>query len=245
MGVKMTENLPAGIFACELQVRSHRTHYYQAGGGPPVVLLHGGASDSRDWLGAMATLAGRFSLYAPDLIGFGRSERKEEGYYLSDFIEFAEEFIAALGLENPDMVGHSFGGRVAAGVAVRHRVNIRRLVLVDSSGLGKISGFGNVLFTGFWALRKLLGRPQPFPRFLAKDGEDYSWVGEAELRGLRAATLLVWKRYDPYMPVSLARRAAGLIPGARLEVLPGYGHAPHGQNSKAFNTLLLDFLSQD
>jgi 2-hydroxy-6-oxonona-2,4-dienedioate hydrolase len=245
MVVKMTENLPAGIAACELQVRGHRTHYYQAGGGPPVVLLHGGASDSHDWLGTMSALAGHFTLYAPDLIGFGRSERKEDGYYLSDFIEFTEEFMTTLGLENPDVVGHSFGGRVAAGVAVRNRVNIRRLVLVDSSGLGKISGFGNALFTGFWALRKLLGRPQPFPRFLAKDGEDYSWVGEKELRSLEATTLLVWKRYDPYMPVSLARRAAELIPGARLEVLPGYGHAPHGQNSRTFNRLLLDFLSGD
>jgi len=44
--------------------------------------------------------------------------------------------------------------------------------------------------------------------------------------------------------VSLARRAVKLIPGARLEVLPGYGHAPHGQNSEAFNRLLLDFLAR-
>jgi pimeloyl-ACP methyl ester carboxylesterase len=245
MAEKMTEIRPPDIESRQLEIRGHRIHYLQAGGGPPVVLLHGGASDSRDWRGTMAALAGRFTLYAPDFIGFGRSDRKQEGYYLSDFIDFTEEFITGLGLENPDLVGHSFGGRVAAGVAVGKRVNVRRMVLVDASGLGKISGFGNALFTGFWALRKLLGRPQPFPRFLARDGEDYNWVGEAELRGLRSATLLIWKRYDPYMPVSLARRALELIPGARLEVLPGYGHAPHGQNSAAFNRLLLDFLSQD
>jgi pimeloyl-ACP methyl ester carboxylesterase len=245
MAVKVTEVSRAGIESLYLEIKGHRTQYLKAGSGPPVVLLHGGASDSRDWLKTITALAGRFTLYAPDLIGFGRSDRKEDGYYLSDFIEFTEEFIETLGLDNPDIVGHSFGGRVAAGLAVRKRVKIRRLVLVDASGLGKISGFGSALFTTFWALRRLLRRPQPFPRFLAKEGEDYNYVGDDALRGLEAATLLIWKRYDPYMPVSLARRAEKLIPKARLEVLPGYGHAPHGQNNEAFNRLLLDFLTRE
>jgi pimeloyl-ACP methyl ester carboxylesterase len=244
LAVKAAGEVPAGIASLELEVKGHRTHYFRAGGGPPVVLLHGGASDARDWFKTMTALASGFTLYAPDLIGFGRSERKAEGYFLTEFIEFIEEFITTLGLDRPDVVGHSFGGRVAAGVAVHHHIQIRRLVLVDASGLGKISGFGSALFTGFSVLRKLLGRPQPFPRFLAKDGEDYSWVGGEELRNLGVATLLIWKRYDPYLPLSLARRAEKLIPGARLEVLPGYGHAPHGQNSAAFNRLLRDFLSQ-
>jgi pimeloyl-ACP methyl ester carboxylesterase len=143
------------------------------------------------------------------------------------------------------MVGHSFGARVGAGVAVRDMINIRRLVLVDASGLGKMTGLGNVLFTGFWAFRKLLKRPQPFPRFLVKEGEDYNWVGEEELRHLRISTLLIWKRHDPYLPVSLARRAVKLIPRARLEVLPGFGHAPNKQDTDAFTRLLLDFLDSD
>ncbi len=245
MAVKVTEDSLTGIESLHLDIKGQRAHYLKAGSGLPVVLLHGGASDCRDWLGTMAALSHRFTLYAPDLIGFGRSEKNEAGYYLSDFIEFTEEFVKKLGLENPDMVGHSFGGRVGAGVAVRDRVKIRRLVLIDTSGLGKVTGFGNALFTGFWALRKLLGRPQPFPRFLAKDGEDYNWVGDEELRSLQPSTLLIWKRHDPYFPVSLARRAVKLIPGARLEVLPGFGHAPARQNINAFTRVLLDFLSRE
>jgi pimeloyl-ACP methyl ester carboxylesterase len=245
MVIKAAEGSSAGIESLHLDIKGQRAHYLKAGSGPPVVLLHGGASDSRDWLGTMAALAHRFTFYAPDLIGFGQSEKKKDGYYLSDFIEFTEEFVKTLGLEKPDMVGHSLGGRVSAGVAVRDRVKIRRLVLVDASGLGKVTGFGNALFTGFWALRKLLGRPQPFPRFLAKDGEDYNWVGDEELRSLQTTTLLIWKRHDPYFPVSLARQAVKLIPGARLEVLPGFGHAPAKQNINAFTRVLLDFLSRE
>jgi pimeloyl-ACP methyl ester carboxylesterase len=226
-------------------VKGRRTHYLKAGRGPAVVLLHGGASDARDWLGTMAALAHRFTCYAPDIIGFGRSERNEEGYFLTDFVEFIENFIFALGLDSPDMVGHSFGGRIGAGVVVRGWVAIRRLVMVDATGFGKISAFGNVLFTGFWLLRKALGKPQPFPRFRVKDGEDYNMVRDEELRGLQSSTLLIWKSRDPYIPVAQARRALELIPEARLEVLRGYGHAPAKQDSKVFNRLLLEFLGGD
>jgi pimeloyl-ACP methyl ester carboxylesterase len=232
----------SGVESRVLAINGRRMHYLKAGSGPPVVLLHGGASDSRDWVGTMAALAHRFTLYAPDFIGFGRSERKVAGYYLADFIEFIEEFVKTLGLDNPAMVGHSFGGRVGISVVVRERVKIRKLVLVDASGLGRMSGFGNALFTMFWAIRRLRRRPQPFPRFLAKEGEDYNRVGDDALRRLGVSTLLIWKRRDPYFPVSLARRAVKLIPKARLEVFPGYGHAPATQNSEAFNRRLLEFL---
>jgi len=239
--IKQTENR-AGIEGLKLNVDGHRTHYLKAGGGPPVVLVHGGASDSRDWFDTMTSLAHRYTLYAPDLIGFGQNERSEDGYYLSDFSDFLLEFINTLQLEKPALVGHSFGARVCLDVAFQNHELVRKLVLVDASGLGKVTRFGSALTTVFWALRKLFRRPQPFPRFLAKEGDDYDRVSIDELARLTAPTLLIWKRLDPYLPLSIARRAEKLIPGSRLEVLPGYGHAPHQQNSQAFNRLLLNFL---
>ena len=239
--IKETENR-AGIEGLKLNVNGHRTHYLKAGGGPPVVLVHGGASDSRDWFDTMTALAHRYTLYAPDLIGFGQSDKNEVGYYLSDFSDFVLDFIDTLQLEKPALVGHSFGARVCLDVAFQNHELVRKLVLVDASGLGKVARFGSALLTVFWALRKLFRRPQPYPRFLAKEGEDFDQVSIDELARLTVPTLLVRKRHDPYLPVSIARRAEKLIPGARLEVLPGYGHAPHQQNSQAFNRLLLDFL---
>ena len=99
--------------------------------------------------------------------------------------------------------------------------------------------------TVFWALRRVSRRPQPYPRFLVKDGEDTNWLFMEALPALKTPTLIVWKRHDPYFPVSQAQRAVSLIAGARLEVLPGFGHAPNQQNSEAFNRLLLDFLNRD
>jgi len=236
---------PTVIESLNLRVGDHQAHYLKAGSGPPVVLVHGGASDSRDWVSAMGALSHRYSLYAPDLIGFGLSERNQDGYYLSDFSDFILGFIETLGLEQLVLVGHSFGGRLCVEIALRHPEKVRKLVLVDAAGLGKVSRLGNIVLTVFWAIRKLLRRPQPYPQFLAKDGEDFHWLCIDELPNLKTNTLIAWKRHDLYLPLALARRAEALIPSAHLVVLPGFGHAPHGQNKDAFNSLLLDFLDHD
>jgi len=232
-----------GIESIRLNVNGRGVHYLKAGSGPPVVLVHGGASDSRDWIPTMAALKDRFAFYAPDLIGFGQSERDAKGYYLSDFSDFLLRFIDALRLDRPALVGHSFGARVCLDAALKRQEQVRRLVIMDASGLGRMSRLGSALFTFFWVLRKVLRRPQPFPRFLSKEGEDYNNVSDETLQGLKTPTLIVWKCCDPYMPLAIARRAARLISGAKLAVLPGYGHAPARQNSETFNTLLVEFLT--
>jgi pimeloyl-ACP methyl ester carboxylesterase len=231
------------IESLRLRINNYGVHYLKAGSGPPVLLVHGGASDARDWMPTILSLGDRFSFYAPDLPGFGRSERNEKGYYLSDFSDFLLGFTDALRLARPALVGHSFGARICLDTALKSQDRMSRLVISDASGLGKMSWLGSALFTGFWALRKVMNRPQPFPRFLSKEGDDYNNVSDETLRRLTTPTLIIWKRLDPYMPLKHARRAASLIPGSRLVVVPGYGHAPAKQNSELFSKLLVDFLS--
>ncbi len=241
--IKPPETDSTGIESLWLNINGHRTHYLKAGSGPPVVLVHGGASDSRDWAETMASLANRFTFYAPDLPGFGQSDRNAAGYYLSDFSDFLLGFIDAFQLPKTSLVGHSFGARVCLDAALKRQERIDKLIVTDASGLGKMSPLGSFLFTFFWALRKLMNRPQPFPRFLAREGDDYNNVGDDVLRGLKTPTLIVWKRLDPYMPLAHARRAVKLIPGAKLVVMPGYGHAPNKEDREEFNKLLVEFLN--
>jgi len=235
----------ATIESLKLRVGGQQAHYLKAGSGPPVVLVHGGASDSWDWIGTITALSQSYSLYAPDLIGYGLSDRSKEGYYFSEFSEFVLGFIETLGLEKPSLVGHSFGGRLCLEISLQHPDKISKLVLVDAAGLGKISSLGNFIHIAFWAIRKALRLRQPFPNFLTREGEDTKWLCIDELPNLKVPTLIIWKRHDPYFPLGIARRARELIPGARLVVMPGYGHAPHGQNNDAFNSHLMDFLDHD
>ena len=240
-----SKNRPAGIESLRAEVNGRRVHYLKAGKGAPVVLVHGGASGADEWTRTMLRGGGRYSFYAPDLPGFGESDRDEKGYYLDDFSDFLAGFIDCLGLEKPALVGHSFGARICLDTVGRPDCRASKLVLVDASGLGKMSPFGGVLFYFFKGLRAVMGQPQPFPRFLSSEGTDWDYVGDAALKNIRIPTLLIWKRTDPYVSISLARRAARMIPGAELAVIGGYGHAPHQQNdNEPFNRLLLDFLDR-
>ena len=236
------DNIRAGIESLQTNVNDYRAHYLKAGAGPPIVLLHGGASDSLDWLPTMAALSQSYTLYAPDLLGFGQNERNSEGYYLSEFSDFITGFIDTLGLEKPALVGHSFGGRLCLDIALQHPEKVGRLVLADAAGLGKVSKFGTVLLTGFWVVRNIFRIAQPYPKFLAREGDDPAWACVDELPNLKMPTLIIWKRHDLYYPIHVAQRAAELIPGARLVIVPGLGHAPHGRTNKEFNKHLLEFL---
>lgn len=244
---RSSADLPAGgaIESLRLKVAGHQAHYLRAGSGPPVVLLHGGASDSRDWVETMAALSHSYSLYAPDLIGYGLSHRDKSGYYLSDFVEFVLGFIQALGLDSQVLVGHSLGGRVCLDVALRCPERVRKLVLIDTTGFGRLARWGNFLGMTAWGMRSLLGRPQPYPKLLKEDGQDKDWRCLEELPALEVPTLIVWNRRDPYYPLAGALRARELIPNSRLEVFPGYGHAPHLQRRDYFNSLLLNFLDHE
>jgi len=238
--------LPAdsSIESREVRVDGCVAHYLKAGSGPPVVMLHGGASDCRDWIETMQALRHSYTLYAPDIVGYGMSDSSQREFYLSDFIEFISGFVRELGLDSQHvLVGHSIGGRIGLEIALRQPELVRRLVLIDTVGFGKLAWWGLWLGATMWGVRQALGKTQPYPRFLKRDGEDKDWMCLDELPSLRVPTLLVWNSRDPYYPVSGALRARELIPEVRLEIFRGYGHAPHVKKRERFNNLLLEYLN--
>jgi len=226
------------------EVQGHQVHYLKAGSGPPVLLLHGGASDSRDWLGTIDVLSDSGTLYAPDMIGYGLSDRSKDSYCLSDFVRFAMGFVDALGLDRPVLVGHSLGGRVCIDIALRHPERVRKLVLVDTAGFSKLAFLGNLMGTMIWMLRRILRLRKPYPKFIKENGGYHQWKCLEDLPSLRVPTLVVWSRFDPFYSLHGARKAVRLMPQARLEVLPCYGHAPHVRERDSFNSLLRNFLDE-
>ncbi|HEY1413058.1 MAG TPA: alpha/beta hydrolase [Rhodopila sp.] len=107
------------------------------GAGQPVVLLHGFQPiepDSRFF----GLLADRMQVIAPSHPGFGRSARPKDFERIYDVVNLYAALLDALPFEKVTLVGFSFGGWLAAELAVRTCHNIERLVLVDSVGI-KIS----------------------------------------------------------------------------------------------------------
>ena len=233
------------IQSFDLKIGERKAHYLKAGSGCPVVLLHGGASDSNDWTETMPALSQHYSLYAPDMLGYGQTDRDKSSYYLSEFVDFTFEFIQKLGLDSMALVGHSLGGRVCLEIALQHPEKVRRLVLIDTVGFARLARWGTFLGAAAFFIRRAMGRRQPYPRFLIKDGEDKDWRCLDKLKTLKVPALVIWSSRDPYYPLKEAIRAKHLIPDVRFEIFPGYGHAPHAKNRDYFNSLLLDYLDHD
>ncbi len=118
------------------------TNYLQAGadlGGTPVVLIHGsgpGVTAYANWRLTLPDLGQRFRVVAPDITGFGSSERPQDGRYDVDrWVGQVVGLLDALDLPRVHLVGNSFGGAIALHVATRHPHRVERLVLMGSVGL--------------------------------------------------------------------------------------------------------------
>ncbi len=154
--------------------------YRRQGQGLPIVLLHGFLGDSANWQGVMAELAeaSRQELIAPtdvialDLLGFGASGKPPVKYTVPQEVAFLRAVLGALGLNHCVLVGHSFGGWVAAAYAIAYPEQVRALCLVAPAGIrddefcGRYDWMRPVLWRtpivdlGLWLLRplaKLLG----------------------------------------------------------------------------------------
>jgi len=116
-----------------------RTNYHDLGSGFPVLMLHGsgpGVSAWANWRLVMPSLAERARVIAPDMAGFGYTERRPDlRYDMDTWVAQAVGMLDALGIERADLVGNSFGGGLALQVAIRHPHRIRRLVLMGSVGV--------------------------------------------------------------------------------------------------------------
>lgn len=116
-----------------------RTNYHDLGSGHPVLLIHGsgpGVSAWANWRLVMPALAERARVIAPDMAGFGYSERPDGfAYGMDAWVEQAVGLLNALGIAQADLVGNSFGGGLALALAIRHPERVRRLVLMGSVGV--------------------------------------------------------------------------------------------------------------
>ena len=108
-----------------------RIHYRRLGDGPPMVLLHGFPQTGHMWRKVMPALAERFTVVAPDLRGYGDSDRPPGGYDKRTMAADVAAVIGALGLRPVVLVGHDRGARVAHRFALDHPGLLTRLVLLD------------------------------------------------------------------------------------------------------------------
>ncbi|MFC1956444.1 alpha/beta fold hydrolase, partial [Chloroflexota bacterium] len=98
------------IHSKKIKVGELDIHYLSGGQGDPLIVIHGGSEGAGAWVGNMVELCGNYTVYIPDLPGFGQSQPMKGDYYIPELIEFVNDFAHKLELKNFHLMGHSLGG---------------------------------------------------------------------------------------------------------------------------------------
>jgi len=115
------------------------TNYHDIGSGTPVLLIHGsgpGVSAWANWRLTLPELANNNRVIAPDMVGFGFTERPQGIHYtMATWVDHAIGLLDALDLKTVSIVGNSFGGALALALAIKHPQRVNKLVLMGSVGV--------------------------------------------------------------------------------------------------------------
>jgi 4,5:9,10-diseco-3-hydroxy-5,9,17-trioxoandrosta-1(10),2-diene-4-oate hydrolase len=121
-----------------IDVGSVRTRYWSLGErGPVVVLIHGMGASVESWLHSVHALAQDFRVECVDLIGHGRTDKPAVEYRVPLFARFVADFLAARGIAEAHLVGHSLGGAIALQLRALCPDRVRKLALITPAGFGR------------------------------------------------------------------------------------------------------------
>lgn len=115
--------------------------YAVKGEGQPVVLVHGinASASSYEMRKSFGPLAQHFRVYAPDLLGFGLSDRPPLVYRAETYVDLLGDFLANVVREPADLVASSLSGAFAIATAQRHPDRVRRLILINPTGMDTLA----------------------------------------------------------------------------------------------------------
>ncbi len=237
------------------RIGQFRVYSEHQGAGEPIVLLHGLSGSHRWWRYTVPVLAREHSVHVVDLVGFGRSRRAPRQPSIAEMALLIREWLDALGIARPHLLGHSMGGQIAIHIAAAQHP-LRSLVLVDAAGLPRNYTLREM---GRFLASALPPRAWGVPHFLPTIALDALRAGPRAL--MRASlhvltddvtpmleritipSLVVWGELDPLIPVEHGRRMADAIPGARFVVIHDAAHNVMCDRPSEFNDVVLDFLA--
>jgi pimeloyl-ACP methyl ester carboxylesterase len=245
----------------EFSLDGRTVRYYDDGAGPVVLLIHGAGATARLWHRQSSPLSRRFRVIAPDLPGFGGTERFPGIVSVRGFGRFIADLLDALGIARVSVVGSSMGGWAACWFAHDYPERVSRLVLIAPAGLylsqdppmriteviGELekiySGAGFSSFVGIKPMDEMQRGVETIQDMYREGGFTPDLAGR--LGELKTPTLIIWGKADNVIPVSYALVWGNEIPGSKLLVLDGAGHLPFVERPDEVNHILNGFLEPD
>lgn len=255
-----------------------KIRYLEAGDvtKPKVILLHGLGANADSWqsnpsASNIAALAAQFHVFAPDQVGFGKSDKPLLKYRVGTYADFLDKFMSELKIEKASLVGNSMGGWVAGLMAIKYPNRVEKIVLSDAAGIipanvniDTIYQLNNSTRDEIRANLKLVFANPLLQnnealvdqfmtvRVTANDGYTINSIIESikrkedflndRLGEIKKPTLIIWGKQDGLIPVSDAELFKKGIAGSQLIIFENCGHVPQFEKAAEFNKAVLEFL---
>ena len=239
----------------------------RAGSGPPLLILHHDIG-TPERLPAYDALARHFDVLLPQHPGYGHSQRPEWMRSVRDLAVLYRGLLADLGVAKPILLGLGFGGWVAAEMATMAPRDTERLVLVSAMGVKPPEGeildqalvshidYARAFFHDARAFAAVYGEDPSTDQLVEWDlcremnfriawkPYMYSATLPHLLGGARVPALVVWGEDDRVVPRSAGEVYAQRLPDARLEIVPGSGHAVDMEKPEELVRLVTTFCNR-
>jgi pimeloyl-ACP methyl ester carboxylesterase len=257
----------------EVTIGSVKTAYLSAGSGNTVICLHGAGGGAVTWYPSIGAISKCFHVVAPDIVGYGASDKPNAAYSRPYFSKWLKEFLIEMKISKAHIVGLSQGGAIALQFTIDNPGMVDKLVLVDSAGLGAKVSFwplvGIVWMNTFpsslanaFNSNYILHKPKkrdPNHSLYSVDviksaggknvfkqgkGSAVAKIPEELLQQIKNETLVIWGKDDRLFPVEYGEKAAKIIPNAKFHLIEDAGHLPLIDQTEIFNKILIDFLNK-
>lgn len=208
-----------------------------------VVLLHGWGHDKHSWEGAFGGMPDAH-IAVWDLPGFGAEPRREANWGIPEYAAWVRAKIESENLQQVILLGHSFGARIAAHIALARPDWLTGLILYAAPCIYRptVTVALKKQLAHFAKSFGLAGKYRGNPELIEADAKGLgqifrkvvSFDQTESLKRISVPTLLLWGEKDQDVPLRVAREMQALIPQSTLEILPGLGHNAHIENPNLF-----------
>jgi pimeloyl-ACP methyl ester carboxylesterase len=224
------------------------TIYYKViGSGEPVLFIHGWGHTHATFMGIADILKNKIKSYVLDLPGFGASTRPKDVWGSHDYAEAVLSLCKAIIPGKFSIVGHSFGGKISIITANIAKKSVKKLVLIDSSGIRPPMTLSKFVKIYLFKSAKIIHNSKLLPgigdkiynKIMKFSGStDYLNAGEMreilkkivredvtdKMKTIQCPTLLLWGEDDTATPIENAHKIKSLIPNSELITFPHIGH---------------------
>lgn len=238
--------------------------YYEEylGDKKEIIFLHGWGNSVNTFKEQIDYFKDKYHLYLIDMPGFGKSNEQIVPYNLDDYVKVLDTFIKEKEIQDPILIGHSFGGRIIIKYLNNHTVS--KIILIASAGIKKKENLKSKLKKMKYKIKKKwyqITKNYVEYNYLIKSNGSYDYQNASTilkqtmvkvinedltkyLKNIKAKTLLIWGKKDTETKIEQAYKFKNLIKNSSLTIFDNAGHFVHQEEKENVNSIIERFIDE-